>query len=570
MTYQIITLSSNTQSDGSFSVSGIFWLVAPTNLVVPRPNVVSQFSNITSAQLLLLRNGTVVEQAFTTGLYASGTSLASVESDLQSQYTAAQTVLNNAAPVASGLVGIAYDGSSWTTPTTPVLSINASVDGAALTSGSQLATPTISKSFGVGRIPRVTRLGFTDTSNQTILALDSIEGTFSINTWLWSQSVTTMTIAQSSGVLTLNNNATTATSSYAILVTIKQFQILDESPVICSFKANVKQTTNAVQELGFGSPPISTAATVNNGAFFRINSSGNILAVTSYNGTETVSSTLATISNSTSYYVFMIGMEDSGAHFIVEDSSGIPIVDSIQALPVTTPEKSVPSHLPVFARVYTTGTAGVAPTIKISSFEVWMAGSDTNKPWSHQLAGTGRGALIKPTNFLLSTNNIQDASDISGVTLSNSWYTACTYSSLGGEYLLTMPASSLGANLLGIFGWQQPTPYTLYVTDILIPPPIITTALGGTATFMEWGIGLNPATTNTGPAGATYLMPLQTFYAGSSAASGTVFSGGQFTINLQTPIVVPPNWVFIVFLKLVTAPTTGTFRGTVFINGYHE
>jgi len=34
--------------------------------------------------------------------------------------------------------------------------------------------------------------------------------------------------------------------------------------------------------------------------------------------------------------------------------------------------------------------------------------------------------------------------------------------------------------------------------------------------------------------------------------------------------VVPPSWVFIVFLKLVTAPTTGTFRGTVFINGYHE
>ena len=112
------------------------------------------------------------------------------------------------------------------------------------------------------------------------MLLDSIEGT-TINSWLWTQSLSTMTNAQANGVLTLNNNSTTTNGTYAIITTNRQFQIFDEAPMICSFKANIKQTTNAVQELGFGAPTTTTAI-INNGAFFRINSSGTVYGVTSF------------------------------------------------------------------------------------------------------------------------------------------------------------------------------------------------------------------------------------------------------------------------------------------------
>ena len=148
MSYQIITLSSKTMADGSFNVSGIFWLTAPSNLVVPAPTMTSQNPHITAAQLLSLQTGTLVEQSFTTGLYAFGTSLASVQADLQTQYTAAQTALNNLAPVNSNMVGVVYDGTSWYPPTSPMIAPSTVLlDAAPLTSGSQSAVPAIGKSF---------------------------------------------------------------------------------------------------------------------------------------------------------------------------------------------------------------------------------------------------------------------------------------------------------------------------------------------------------------------------------------------------------------------------------------
>ena len=159
----------------------------------------------------------------------------------------------------------------------------------------------------------------------------------------------------------------------------------------------------------------------------------------------------------------MVSLEDSSAHFIVEDSSGIPLIDSTQALATTTPEKASVSHLPVFARIYTTGTAGVAPTTKISSFQVWSCGTMNNKPWSHQLAGTGRTSIINPTTFA-QTSQMNYNSDPSNVVLSSSYYTTVAYAALGGEYILTVPSTVTTPNIMGIFSFSPSSSYSLYVT----------------------------------------------------------------------------------------------------------
>lgn len=120
MTNQIIILNTNTQSNGDFSVSGVFWLVAPANRIVPVPMNSSQVPNVSATQLTLLQNGTLVEVPFSTGLYPINTVLADVQSDLQTQYTNAQNTLNNSAPPTSGFIGVAFDGTSWSTPSSPL------------------------------------------------------------------------------------------------------------------------------------------------------------------------------------------------------------------------------------------------------------------------------------------------------------------------------------------------------------------------------------------------------------------------------------------------------------------
>jgi len=116
MANQIVVLNTSINPiDSSFSVSGVFWLVVPTNNVVPLPYFKSQVPFIDQGTLGQLRLGTLLEQAFTSGLFPSGTTLATVQAELQTMYTAAQTALNNAACPLASLIATEYTGSAWVT-----------------------------------------------------------------------------------------------------------------------------------------------------------------------------------------------------------------------------------------------------------------------------------------------------------------------------------------------------------------------------------------------------------------------------------------------------------------------
>ena len=119
MTYQIIVLNTFSESDGSFDISGVFWLV-PTNNLVPQPTLKSQVPFIDESDLLSLQTGVLVEQPFDSGLFPSGTSLATAEAYIQTLYTAAQSALIAAQSPVS-VVGNTYNGSIWSSssPFTP-------------------------------------------------------------------------------------------------------------------------------------------------------------------------------------------------------------------------------------------------------------------------------------------------------------------------------------------------------------------------------------------------------------------------------------------------------------------
>ena len=124
MTAQISILNTGAfESDGSFAVTGVFWL-APSNNFIPLPNFVSQVPFIDPIDLGLLQSGQLIEQSFNSGLFPSGTSLASVESYLQSLYSTAQATLTGDAFPISGVVGLIYDSVNGWTSTTPFVPIS--------------------------------------------------------------------------------------------------------------------------------------------------------------------------------------------------------------------------------------------------------------------------------------------------------------------------------------------------------------------------------------------------------------------------------------------------------------
>jgi hypothetical protein len=118
---QIIVLNVAGELDGSFQVSGVFWLVTPANDVVANPLLRSEVPNILVSDLAYLRAGTNIEVPFNTqtflstgGTFPPGTTLAAVQTALQAQYTVVQNQLNTTNPVLSNLIETSYNGTSWT------------------------------------------------------------------------------------------------------------------------------------------------------------------------------------------------------------------------------------------------------------------------------------------------------------------------------------------------------------------------------------------------------------------------------------------------------------------------
>ena len=408
------------------------------------------------------------------------------------------------------------------------------------------------------------------TTSETMLWHDAFEGS-NVNAF-WTQAVTTQTIVQATGVLTLNNSGITTVNTTALITSQRQFSKQPRVGLKGRWKANISAnaaSNHTLVELGFGAP--TNTAIINNGCFFRVTAAGNLVAVTSYNGTETVSATLLAQGSivTTDYYRFDIFVDDQFARFVVSDASGIPVVDFQQAIPLATPSIWAVSHLPTFARVYVDATGGgTAVKLNISAHNVQMADATTNMQWNDQSALAMRSALINP----LTGASTMGAMNATPATLTPANATT-GFATLGGEYAFAgVTAIETGA---AIFSFQVPTPYSFVLTGIQIPAPMVTTAMSLTGVpFLEWFVVVN-ATTNLLSTGGGLRQPLgiQHTTVIAPAIGVTWIQTGSGVWSPKTPLVCLPGlWLHIGFKWLVTsaAGTPGVNRGTVAVDGYWE
>jgi hypothetical protein len=438
-------------------------------------------------------------------------------------------------------------------------------DQAAFTPGTQSGLPSIGQDKGaIARVKRVTRGGEIGIRQPQFLFWDPVEGS-TLNTALWTTSTSTMTITQTSGTITLNAGASVTSGAYAILTSQRQIPLVHVGPMVVEFRANIVQKVNEVYELGYGAPT-TTATPVANGTFFRINAAGTLQFVFSNGSTETV--TALTIVggslSSTSYYVFYVSLEDTRAHVIVEDSSGIPVVDQWCAVPVTQGDPWALSHLPIFARAYNNTSPATAGSINIGEVYCYLDNLNTQRNWDTQLSSSAKQALVNPTTFA-QTTQLAAAAAPTGFTPSN---TAGGNAFLGGEFVVNMSAAS--ESLLSIAAFTIPTPYSFFLRSNLLVPPGITTALGASAYLLEFVLIANCATGNINTGGG-FRYPLGFFSATSAQAAGTQFSGNIIFQEPQCPIHCYPGTVLHLAVKvLVGSLATGVYRLLWTPDGYFE
>lgn len=434
----------------------------------------------------------------------------------------------------------------------------------AVLSGSQSGLLMLGDSRGISRNVRLGPMGDIGVlGDSLLLGWDSIEGS-TINTQFWTQSLTSMTVTQANGAITFNAGSSVTLGNAAIHTTAKQFIKIPRSSLLLKVRAKMTHQNNSVIEMGFGAPS-GVAVVVNNGAFFRRKTDGSLVAVVAFNGTEVESSALTT-PNNTSYYSYEIMFEDDRARFIVNDALGTPIVDTSLSVGLTTPSDIAASHIPGFIRIYNNTAPGVAAQVLVSEFIVLTNDTNYSKSWADALAGTTKAAYLNPTTFAQTIDYANSAAPASSTPTN----TTATRTTLGGQWLV--PAMAGGETDLSLFAFTVPAPYQLYITSIMISPPINQVAVSATtANVLQWGWCTN-CTTNLSTGGGQRGVIPGFHTLAIAGAVGQVFAGNILQYNPKVPIVCEAGKVFHVIMKMITgaATATETFRGTVQIEGYFE
>jgi hypothetical protein len=305
MTYQIIILNSSVEPDSSFYVNGVFWLTANSNNIIPLPNFVSAVPFVDIVELGLLQTGQIIEQGFNSGLFPAGTTLASVQSSLQAQYSAAQSLLGTLNPPLGNMVGTTFDGSAWTSTSPFMASFEDAVTGTlgALNATVQIAVSANSQSVGI-QVNAGTFVG-------TIIAENSFDGGNSWNQTIFVYAGSTSLFSKSFSITYASSPNIAQAGSIVVnggagLVRVRVFAYTSGSCTLTLSSSAINDQTIDLftAQAGFPLPPLLavtagevttsapsyTTTTVN---ALSLNTSGG-LRVDGSNVTQPVSGTVAT------------------------------------------------------------------------------------------------------------------------------------------------------------------------------------------------------------------------------------------------------------------------------------
>jgi hypothetical protein len=421
----------------------------------------------------------------------------------------------------------------------------------------------------VSRFARGDRFGSQAIAWHTPLLHEDFEGTV-ISTARWVTALSGMAVTQSNAGWTLNSGNSVVAGAFAIVTSLKRFQIAQRAPLGLKFRRRISNIQNTVHDFGYGTPS-GVVAVVPNGAYFQKNAGGELLPIISYNGSITATgpdampALLAVDGGLNASFVFDIFRDDDAVKFTVQRTDSEAIIFECEIrIPNTQAKFSLENHLPVFDRLYNSPTAPIAlATTSTSDVYVYVLDQATGKTRPQQQAEMGKSSSVNPASGVQLASFANNTAPVNANLLN----TAPSYAAPHGLFSFVPLAGAVTDYLL--FYHAPPGGFSFNVTEVLIDLWNTGTTIATTPTLCEWFIVSEMPGANLAAGGIREHLGSQ------SLAVGTI-NGGQadrsISRSFQTPIVTNPGRGFGIGLRMPVATVTvgSVIQGAVHVRGYNE
>lgn len=396
-----------------------------------------------------------------------------------------------------------------------------------------------------------------------------------VNTTLYSQNLTTMTVTQAGGWINLNAGNSVASAAVARVQTYRSFPVLGTFGVSAEFIASIPfaPVANNVTEWGLGIATGTSAPT--DGAFFRLNATGEFRCVINNNGTESQSVALdfnALVgANIAKHFIIVLG--EDNAVFWIDD-----VQVAVVSRPNNAPSVVSSGNLPILMRTYNSSATAQAQQLKVGMINVTLLDADDGKQWHYVLGGAGANSHQGQTGGTLGSTALYTNSLAAGAGAAATNTTAALGSGLGGQFTLQ---PTLAANTDGIISsYQVPLGTSilpgrsLYILGVKISG-IVSAALTGGPVLGLWSLAfghtaVSLATAEAATTKAPRRVPLGIQTVPVTAALG-VQADREIQVNFQVPICVQPGeFVQTVLKNIGTVTSAGTITFLITFDGYWE
>lgn len=401
----------------------------------------------------------------------------------------------------------------------------------------------------------------------------SFEGAV-ISQALIQQNLTSMTVAQSGGLLTLNNAGSTTAAQAANVKTYRTFPLFGSFPTYAEMWVSVNNETVSNATIEFGLGYATGVAAPTDGVFFRYNSAGELRGVVCANSVESQTGVLTSPTTAVAHHWLIVWSNEQVQFWINNVLHAVVATPSGKGMPTSARE------LPMFVRVYNNGTPSLAKKVNLGYLAVGCGDADMDMAASHVMAGLGGGAYqVQP-----GTASGQTATYAVGAAPAAATWTASTApatNSLGG--LWTSPATlPAGAETdYPIFAYLNPvgtatlSGKTLFITGVKISKTMVTVVMGANASFLIWGIGVGStasslATTDAAATVGPRRIPVGVQTLGATAAAFTATAEDLYLDLSDSPLVCPAGTYTHITLRVINNTAAGALRGAVTILGYFK
>lgn len=422
----------------------------------------------------------------------------------------------------------------------------------------------------------------------------TFEGT-TILTTLYNQLLTTQTVAQANGFLTLNSGPITTTTTASYVRTHRHFPTFGSYPTYLDMWIREANTTatNSISEWGYLFLTAQTTQQPIDGIYFRRISGGALYAIVTNNSVDIGSALIDTtnvpprdgvgVFDPTETHHYLIVYHNDVARFWINDV----MVAEIEC-PAAYAQFTSSSNTPVGFRVLNTGSASAGRQLSVGFINVGFGDQNVNKPWAHALCGMGAGAY-QLQNGNTPGPTVTRASGAAGHPASGTARIAGTWTAtsapalnnLGG--LWTSPAiSSLTSDAdYPVFAFLNPVGTailpgkTLYVTGIRVGEAFVSAAASTNAIFLSYIVMVGNSASATNTADAATTVSGKSITVGGHGFTSTEVVGNYkpgFEVRFDSPLMVPAGHYFHFIVRPFGTVTSNTLvvTSSLAVNGYFE